>query len=398
MKRFGRPADTRLVGNALKYTPSGVISVRLFAKDGNSTSRGGVGMTYVTLQVKDTGIGMTNEFIANELFLPFRQADANSTGTGLGLSIVGEVAKEFNGSVAVESEPKKGTTVSVHFAARFTDHLAVEDDEADISSLSGPRQLCVLGMDDGSWQDGTGAVKDSVGRTASQWLGCQIMVSRGLTPPKAGAGLCVVSENDLTHLNSLGDGSVESLVSSLAASGSRLLVLGQSIASAQPAFKFEDFAVTPTYIHQPIGPRKLARVIANAKDSTVTREADEYALHNNSRKQSTSKVFRGNTLESKADGAGMVKSYFELPRVGEHQRSRKSNDLITPVSFMDASAVKTPEIPTETQRTAAGQSLGDTILLVEDNAINMRVSRRIWRSRVVSPSAAAEPLLMNIAS
>lgn len=72
---------------------------------------------------------------------------------------------------------------------------------------------------------------------------------------------------------------VKSAIYSLAASGSRVIILGRSIASVQPLFTFEDFAVSPIYIHQPIGPRKLLRAIANAKDSTIMRRASDFALH-----------------------------------------------------------------------------------------------------------------------
>ena len=73
-------------------------------------------------------------------------------------------------------------------------------------------------------------------------------------------------------------------------------------------------------------------------------------------------------------------SYFDLPR-NEHTQTPSS--LITPVTFMDASSAKTPESQKPADETAetpeiepasgAKQPIGDVILLVEDNAINMRV-------------------------
>lgn len=72
-------------------------------------------------------------------------------------------------------------------------------------------------------------------------------------------------------------------------------------------------------------------------------------------------------------------SYFDLPRNDESRTS----SLITPTTFMDASSAKTPEAYMPTDRSdekpadesaSGSQSLGgDVILLVEDNAINMRV-------------------------
>jgi signal transduction histidine kinase len=38
----------------------------------------------VALVVEDTGIGMSRDFLSNDVFVPFRQADSHSPGTGLG--------------------------------------------------------------------------------------------------------------------------------------------------------------------------------------------------------------------------------------------------------------------------------------------------------------------------
>lgn len=328
------------------------------------------------LQIEDTGIGMSKEFVSNDLFTPFRQADSHSAGTGLGLSIVREVAKEFNASVNVESEPGKGTIVTVQFVAKFTDQPSTEGNESDDAATPKPRQLCILQMNDDASQHksfGTKAVKDSMLRTAAQWLGCEIISPQGMSP-KGHGSLCAVSEDDLGYLNSLHTNAVKSFMSSLAAGGFRPLVLGQSIASAQPIFEFKGFPVKPIYIHQPIGPRKLMRAISNAKSSTTTRQISDYALHD-TRAHASSKIIHADTPDSKSGDADVTGSYFDLPIVGETQHARKPSNVISPISFMDASSQKTPEMAAETS-TAEDDHLGeDHILLVEDNAINMRVSR-----------------------
>ena len=100
-----------LVGNALKFTESGGVTVRA------STAPLGGGRTRVTLAVQDTGIGIDEEHRAR-LFQPFAQADSSTTrrfgGTGLGLSIVRRLAELMGGEIAVESTPGTGSTFFVH--------------------------------------------------------------------------------------------------------------------------------------------------------------------------------------------------------------------------------------------------------------------------------------------
>jgi PAS domain S-box-containing protein len=99
-----------LLGNALKFTERGSITVRAA-----SAPLGG-GRTRVTLTVTDTGIGIEEE-LRKRLFQPFAQADSSTTrkfgGTGLGLSIVRRLAQLMDGDVAAESTPGRGSTFNV---------------------------------------------------------------------------------------------------------------------------------------------------------------------------------------------------------------------------------------------------------------------------------------------
>jgi signal transduction histidine kinase len=96
-----------LVGNALKFTREGKVSVSAEkAQDG----------THVRLQVRDTGVGIRAEDIPF-LFQEFKQPDPSTVrefgGTGLGLAIVRKLSTLLGGSVAVESEPGKGSTFTL---------------------------------------------------------------------------------------------------------------------------------------------------------------------------------------------------------------------------------------------------------------------------------------------
>lgn len=241
------------VGNALKYTPSGMVKVKLFTDERDNASNHISSMTNVTLQVEDTGIGMTQDFIKNDVFIPFRQADHHSVGTGLGLSIVKEVVKDFRGSIDVASELGKGSCVSVRFVAEFTERPDATNDDLDhVSTFKGKHLHMIYLADflDSSPSLSTKSVAENLLRTASKWLGCDISSSRNLNPgPRA--SICVVSEAELAMLNTKRNGSLRALVENLANSDSRLLIFGRSVASCSPEFDFTGFKLKPLYIHQP---------------------------------------------------------------------------------------------------------------------------------------------------
>jgi len=108
-----RQIVTNLVGNAIKFTEEGAVTVRLSC-DPNAASRGQANA--FAIAVSDTGIGMTPEQQAS-IFTAFTQADASITrrfgGTGLGLSISRKLAEAMGGAITVSSVPGEGSTFLV---------------------------------------------------------------------------------------------------------------------------------------------------------------------------------------------------------------------------------------------------------------------------------------------
>lgn len=99
-----------LIGNAIKFTQSGTVTVRL-------THQQVQDKISCQFQIIDTGIGIPNESI-DAIFEQFSQVDASTTrlygGTGLGLTIVKKLVELQGGSISVESEVSRGTTFTVN--------------------------------------------------------------------------------------------------------------------------------------------------------------------------------------------------------------------------------------------------------------------------------------------
>jgi signal transduction histidine kinase len=94
-----------LVGNAIKFTDQGAVTIKASAENGD-----------YTLAVRDTGPGISEADQA-KLFQEFQQADNSITkakgGTGLGLAISKRIIEMHGGKIWVESRPGQGSTFSL---------------------------------------------------------------------------------------------------------------------------------------------------------------------------------------------------------------------------------------------------------------------------------------------
>jgi len=142
-----RQVLVNLVGNAVKFTDTGGVDIRVaWEKQPNNS--------YVTLtiEVQDTGVGIPPDKLG-AIFKPFAQSGAHSEkekqGTGLGLSIVKRLTEAMGGTVTVASVMGQGSAFSLRFPnTPISARLATSDrkpvlQEADFNTLR-PSTLLVV--------------------------------------------------------------------------------------------------------------------------------------------------------------------------------------------------------------------------------------------------------------
>lgn len=132
-----RQVLTNLVGNAVKFTEQGLVSI-----DVSGGNRGEI--ADLVISVSDTGCGIPNDKLSS-IFEKFEQVDNSNArrfgGSGLGLAIASQLVGAMGGSVTVDSELGKGST--------FTTRLSLPIDASapaaafDPSVLDGVRALIV---------------------------------------------------------------------------------------------------------------------------------------------------------------------------------------------------------------------------------------------------------------
>ena len=136
-----RQVMINILGNAVKFTPEGGTVTFLIEEGPRYNGQATLKMTF-----KDTGIGMSKEFLPH-LFDAFAQEDSSSTSkygsTGLGLPITKSIVELMNGHIEVESEKGKGTTFTVTVTLTESDRK----DGLPEGELN-PKELNVLVIDD----------------------------------------------------------------------------------------------------------------------------------------------------------------------------------------------------------------------------------------------------------
>ncbi|MCW8803113.1 MAG: ATP-binding protein, partial [Ignavibacteriaceae bacterium] len=130
-----------LLGNAVKFTAEGSVTLRISADD-----------NLLNFEVIDTGIGISEQD-KNLIFEEFRQADGSITrkysGTGLGLAISKKISDLLGGSISVSSKINEGSTFNFSIPLKYVDTKVPElQSKIDVRTLIKNRKNPILVIDD----------------------------------------------------------------------------------------------------------------------------------------------------------------------------------------------------------------------------------------------------------
>ncbi|MDQ5769254.1 response regulator [Thiothrix subterranea] len=141
-----RQVMINLVGNAIKFTEQGDVSVTISLQSGAPT-----GQVFVMFAVRDTGIGIPRDKQAS-IFQPFQQADSSITrrygGTGLGLTISSQLITMMGGTLRVDSDVGDGSIFYFSVPFAIVAHVKPTAPVAPQALLRAERVLSILLAED----------------------------------------------------------------------------------------------------------------------------------------------------------------------------------------------------------------------------------------------------------
>ena len=159
-----------IVGNSLKYTKEGTITISLTQQV--TAVRRRRPEQVVSFVVKDTGKGISQEYLQRGIFKPFSQENDLSPGTGIGLSLVKQIVKQFRGQISIESQVGVGTTVTVLLPLERPRSSGVPSSaqakfNEQVQDLAGLRVRIVSGPSTG--------LRNTLGHICKEWLKLEIV-------------------------------------------------------------------------------------------------------------------------------------------------------------------------------------------------------------------------------
>ncbi|GAO52066.1 hypothetical protein SAICODRAFT_68711 [Saitoella complicata NRRL Y-17804] len=363
-----RRVAMNLIGNALKYTSQGLLTVSLREASGDDVERilggrrrmeRGRNFVPIYLSVKDTGRGMSTEFLQNKLFKPFSQEDPLSTGTGLGMAISIKLIQSLFGELHVTSEPGVGTNMEMVFELEMTteggDSLINVPLPAQISGHK-PR-VALVGFDE--THSSQGQVFESLASCIREHLGMEV------TTDSRSADVILMHESSNTF-SKLKEFKLSLDVPCIlyCSSSTRLKII------RHPSLKS---GRNLHFLAKPSGPLRLAQALAWALNGNAP-IASNASSASDSDAGSDSDGCMSDLIDGIRDEGKEAVEAKHAKKCGAHKDSSKRTAKHEPAESTSAqdSDVSAPSSLASNARTPF-------VMIVEDNRINMMILGNLLR-------------------
>jgi signal transduction histidine kinase/CheY-like chemotaxis protein len=387
-----------LLGNALKYTTKGAVSVSIQATEnskGRSRRQGLEDM--VMLTVSDTGKGISDDYLRTRLYTPFAQEDTLSVGTGLGLSIVRGIVRSLHGNIRIQSRVGEGTTVKVTIplerpvgekSMSSTPHIK-ESKEQTPTAPTQLRQLDLSGKRAAIWGVDPSCLGEhrhwsSVAQYITDWFGLK------LVPWSANEhiDILLVNEGDLSADNFQFCNALPSI----------LVFRNDTASSSDTRTQWSHLADSLVIIRRPCGPQKLARGILNCLDRKPAsptphlHSEQEFVIQTRPKLSGpASKSFSPESLEPAPVGSSISKigshNFMDpaernvsglYPDTDSSSRHTLGSGASSSYTSSSTSSISSPSGSTSIQPSSGAQGK-PRVLLVDDNDINLRLIRTFMK-------------------
>lgn len=401
-----------LFSNALKYTDSGLVEVLLSAsttakatmKHNSRSEDKGEDLLDIALTIRDTGRGMSDDFVRNHAFTPFTQESSFSEGTGLGLSIVQQLVSSLGGKIDLKSKSKVGTEFVVHLSLQQPPaNPSISIDAEYLHDVAAKTAGLSIGILSYSSEDQTERLKRhgleaAMTMTARTWFGMQVTK---VTSPQN-----VKTDFLLYLLAPSPDELNEKCASGAFVTGSTIIALTATVPEVvevrtRCADQFAARGLVLEVMPHPVGPRKFANVLSTcmarklAADSTGQRKRSLESIGGTGITRRTSRRI-ASKRQPKSDHLVAVTepvSDETFPRLREPKTLRSVSEGPTERSNT-ASTSQTVSLRPHISKTSQGSPMPylqikstDTalsitpstpherirVLLVEDNPINLNI-------------------------
>lgn len=351
-----------LVGNSLKYTERGRVTVRLESRPLRSpVSEEDV---EVVLTVQDTGKGMSEDFLSESVFSPFVQEDPLSQGTGLGLSIVKQIITGMGGSITVESKQGEGTKFSVAVCMTRADTPARTETSSAIATIADTLRDKRLNMilPDGE-QDESSFVD-----LCSRWFGASVRC----TPEPEEADVYIILKK---HANALVRQLAYKPTKANPIGQRPVIVLCKDLASAHALQSNKSMAAISShmeYLAQPLAPNKTAKTLSRCLDQApatppllpLSRATSISSQRPRARRVSS------NISQNSTTSNPEVMLCTPLEEKTQDMLFPKARQSVETNHLLGYEAQKQALI---TNVTSSSPSVGVSVLLVDDNSINLNL-------------------------